>query len=241
MFNDLFIAVCYKPILNLLVVIYNFIPGHDLAIAIIIITILIKLFLWPFSRQAIKAQKELQELQPKLEEIKKNHANNKEEQAKATMALYREHKINPFSSCLPLLIQLPFFFAVFQVFREISTNKQILDYLYGFVSRPEAINPQGFFGLINLANPNYLLAVLAGLAQFWQAKMLSNQRPTVQDEGAKDEDFAAVMNKQMLYMMPALTVFIGITLPAGLSLYWLVMTLLTVLQQFLVFRMKKQA
>jgi len=241
MFNDLFIAVCYKPILNLLVVIYNFIPGHDLAIAIIIITILIKLFLWPFSRQAIKAQKELQELQPKLEEIKKTHANNKEEQAKATMALYREHKINPFSSCLPLLIQLPFFFAVFQVFREISTNKQILDYLYGFVSRPEAINPQGFFGLINLANPNYLLAVLAGLAQFWQAKMLSNQRPTVQDEGAKDEDFAAVMNKQMLYMMPALTVFIGITLPAGLSLYWLVMTLLTVLQQFLVFRMKKQA
>ncbi len=241
MFNDLFIAVCYKPILNLLVVIYNFIPGHDLAIAIIIITILIKLFLWPFSRQAIKAQKELQELQPKLEEIKKVHASNKEEQAKATMALYREHKINPFSSCLPLLIQLPFFFAVFQVFREISTNKQILDYLYGFVSRPEAINPQGFFGLINLANPNYLLAVLAGLAQFWQAKMLSNQRPTVQDEGAKDEDFAAVMNKQMLYMMPALTVFIGITLPAGLSLYWLVMTLLTVLQQFLVFRMKKQA
>ncbi|NTW22550.1 membrane protein insertase YidC [Candidatus Falkowbacteria bacterium] len=241
MFKELFYAVCYKPILNLLVVIYNNIPGHDLAIAIILITILIKLFLWPFSRQAIRAQKELQELQPKLEEIKKTYSSNKEEQAKATMALYREHKINPFSSCLPLLVQLPFFFAVFQVFREISTNSQILGYLYNFVSKPESINPQGFFGLINLAEPSYLLAVSAGLAQFWQAKMLSSQRPPTQDEGAKDEDFAAVMNKQMLYMMPALTVFIGITLPAGLSLYWLVMTLLTVLQQFLVFRMKKSS
>lgn len=240
MFKELFITICYEPILNLLVLIYNFIPGHDLAIAIIIITVLIKLFLWPFSRQAIRAQKELQELQPKLEQIKKTHANNKEEQAKATMALYREHKINPFSSCLPLLIQLPFFFAVFQVFREIGTNAQILDYLYSFVSKPEIINHQGFFGLLDLANPNYALAVLAGLAQFWQAKMLSRQKPPVQDAGAKDEDFAAIMNKQMLYMMPVLTVFIGVTLPAGLSLYWLVMTLLTVLQQFLVFRMKKE-
>jgi YidC/Oxa1 family membrane protein insertase len=239
MFTKIFLEVCYRPILNLLVEIYNIIPGHDLAIAIVLITILIKLFLWPFSRQAIKAQKELQDLQPKLEEIKKTLANNKEEQAKATMALYRDHKINPFSSCLPLLIQLPFFFAVFRVFREISTNKQILNYLYSFVSKPEAINPQGFFGLIDLSHPNYALAVLAGLAQFWQAKMLSRQKPPIQDVGAKDEDFAAVMNKQMLYMMPVLTVFIGVTLPAGLSLYWLVMTLLTVLQQFLVFRMKK--
>lgn len=239
--SQIFTSIFYQPILNLLFLIYNYVPGHDLGLAIIILTIIIKLILWPFSQQSIKSQKALQEVQPKIDEIKKKFANNKEKMARATLEIYRENKVNPFSSCLPLLIQLPFFFAVFQVFRDFATNGQALSLIYGFVPRPEVINNFGFFGLVDLAKPNAVLAVLAGLAQFWQAKMTLAKKPDVKAPESQDENVAAMVNKQMLYMMPALTVIIGFTLPGGLSLYWLTITLLTGLQQVIVFKKTNSA
>ncbi|NTW06082.1 MAG: membrane protein insertase YidC [Peptococcaceae bacterium] len=236
----MFFTLFYQPILSILVALYSYIPGHDLAVSIILLTAIIKLILWPLSNKAVIAQKELQELQPKIEEIKKQYADNKEEQAKAMMSIYREHKINPFSSCLPVLIQLPFFFAIFRVLSQIASDSNILNSVYSFVARPEIINPMGFFGLVNLSKPNYVFAVMAGVAQFWQAKMLSNKRPPIKDAGAKDEDFAAIMNRQMLFMMPVMTVVIGVTLPSGLSLYWFTLTMLTILQQFVVFKKQKK-
>ncbi len=237
--SSIFFSVFYQPILNLLVFFYNLIPGHDLGLAIILLTIVIKLVLLPLSKQSIKSQKALQELQPKIEELKKKHANNKEEMARATMALYKENKVNPLSSCLPLLIQLPFLFAVFRVFRDFGNNHKIYEYIYSFIAKPEVINNFGLFGLLDLSKPNIILAVLAGAAQFWQARMMVTKRPEVKSPGAKDEDVMAVMNKQMIYMMPAMTVIIGMSLPGGLSLYWFTTTLLTGLQQLFVFRKKK--
>lgn len=234
----IFHTVFYQPILNLLVFFYNLIPGHDLGIAIILITIAIKVILLPLSKSSIKSQKALQELQPQINEIKKKYADNKEEQARATMQLYKENKVNPVSSCLPLLIQLPFLIAVFQVFRDFGNDGKILEYIYPFIARPESIQGVGLFGLLDLSKPNYVLAVLAGIAQFWQAKMMMTQRPEVKAEGSKDEDMMAIMNKQMIYMMPIMTVVIGFTLPGGLSLYWFTTTLLTGLQQLYVFRKK---
>jgi YidC/Oxa1 family membrane protein insertase len=84
------------------------------------------------------------------------------------------------------------------------------------------------------------LAILAGLAQFWQAKMMMTKQPTVKTEGSKDESMTAIMNKQMLYFMPAITIFIGISLPGGLTLYWFVITVLTALQQLVVFKKKNK-
>ncbi len=115
---ELFKTILYEPLLNLLVVFYNYIPGHDLGIAIIALTVVIKLVLFPFSQKGIKAQKALQDIQPKLEVIKKKYAHDKEKQTQAIMNFYKENKVNPFSSCLPLLIQLPILIAVFQVFRK---------------------------------------------------------------------------------------------------------------------------
>jgi len=234
----IFQTIFYQPILNLLVFLYNIIPGHDIGLAIILMTIVIKLILLPLSKQSIKSQKALQELQPKIEEIKKKYA-NKEEQGRAMMQLYKQEKVNPFSSCLPLLIQLPFLWAVFRVFRD-GLNNHSLNYVYSFISRPEAINSVSL-GLVDLAKPNAVLAVLAGLAQFWQAKMMTTKRPEVRANGAKDEDMMAVMNKQMLYFMPVLTVVIGLSFPGGLTLYWFVTTLLTALQQLYLFKKKEKA
>jgi len=236
--SQIFNAIFYQPILNLLVFLYNIVPGHDIGIAIILMTVVIKLILLPLSKQSIKSQKALQELQPKINEIKKKYADKKEEQGRAMMELYKQEKVNPFSSCLPLLIQLPFLWAVFMVFRAGLSGKS-LDLVYSFIYQPEFINTMSF-GFIDLSKPNVVLAILAGLAQFWQAKMMTTKRPEVKSEGAKDENMMAIMNKQMLYMMPALTVFIGLSFPGGLALYWLVTTLLTALQQLYLFKKKER-
>ncbi|MFH1583239.1 MAG: YidC/Oxa1 family membrane protein insertase [Candidatus Falkowbacteria bacterium] len=236
--SQFFTAIFYQPILNLLVFLYNVVPGHDIGLAIIIMTAVIKLILLPLSKQSIKSQRALQELQPKIDEIKKKYADKKEEQGKAMMELYKQEKVNPFSSCLPLLIQLPFLWAVFMVFRAGLSGKS-LDLVYPFIYQPEFINTMSL-GFIDLAKRNVVLAVLAGLAQFWQAKMMTTKRPEIKSEGAKDENMMVIMNKQMLYMMPALTVFIGLSFPGGLALYWLVTTLLTALQQLYLFKKKEK-
>ena len=234
----LFTVIFYQPILNLLVYLYNTVSFNDLGVAIIFLTIILKLILWPLGKSSIKSQKALQDLQPKIDELKKKHGTDKAELSRATMDLYKENKVNPFSSCLPLLIQFPFLIAVYQVFRDGVNSK--LDYVYSFIARPEAINLISA-GFLDLGKPNVYLAVLAGLAQFWQAKMMITKKPTVKTPGSKDESMAAIMNKQMLYFMPAITIFIGISLPGGLTLYWFVLTLATVLQQIITFRKHKDA
>ena len=231
----LFQEIFYRPILNFLVFLYNIIPGHDLGVAIILLTIVIKLVLHPLSLKSLKSQKELQEVQPKIDALKEQYKDDKEGLAKATMELYKEHKINPFSSCLPLLIQLPFLLAVYRVFRDGLANR--LGLVYSFVSKPETINAFSF-GFLDLSKPNIILAVLAGAAQFWQAKTMMAKAPKKAETNSKQPDMAAMMNKQMLYLMPALTIFIGVSLPGGLTLYWFVLTLLTALQQWFMFRKK---
>lgn len=239
----IFTTIFYQPILNLFVGLYNVIPGQDAGLVIIAITLIIRLILYPLYRKQVIAQKEMQDLQPKLNAIRAQHGDNKEAQAKAMMDMYKEHKVNPFSSCLPVLLQFPIFIAVYQVLRDGLTKPESFDLLYGFVSRPETLDPT-FFGLLNLAQPNAVLAVLAGAAQFWQGKMLFSKRPEEavrKEPGAKDEDTMAMMNKQMMYMMPIVITFVGLSLPSGLSLYWLVTTLFMIAQQYIAFGgMKKR-
>jgi len=234
MFETLF----YQPILNLLVFIYNLVPGHDLGIAIILLTLVIKLVLLPLSKKSIKSQKALTDLQPQIEELKKKYKDNREELGRQMMQLYKDNQVNPLSSCLPLLIQLPFLIAVFHVFRNGFENGA-LELVYPFVATPAAIDTVSF-GFVDLAQDNLYIAVLAGAAQFIQTKMMSTQRPPVKNKGSQDEDMMAVMNKQMLYFMPILTVVIGSTLPGGLTLYWLTVTVFTILQQWLLFHSGKK-
>jgi len=232
--SELFNLFLYQPILNLLVFLYNVVPGHDLGLAIVVLTIIIKLILYPFSQQSLRGQKALQEIQPKIEALKKQYQNDREKQARAMMELYKTEKVSPLSSCLPLLIQLPLLIAVYQVFIN-AIPAQSFDLLYPFVANPGQLNPISL-GFIDLAKPNPVLAVLAGLAQFWQAKMLSVKKPPPKMAGARDENMMAMMNKQMLLFMPVITVIIGLSFPGGLALYWFVLTLLTALQQLWMFK-----
>lgn len=180
----------------------------------------------------------MQDLQPKVDEVKAKYKDDKEAQGRAMLDLYKENKVNPFSSCLPLLVQFPFLIAIFRVFQA-GINEKTASLLYSFVPMPGHVN-NVFLGFLDLSKPSWALAILAGLAQFWQAKMMTTKRPEIKSPGAKDEDFTAILNKQMLYFMPAMTVFIGLTLPGGLSLYWLITTVLTALQQVYIFHQSKK-
>ncbi len=219
----------YYPLFNFLIVIYNYIPGHDFGLAIIILTIIIRFILYPFSVKAFKSQKALQSLQPKLKEIQKKYKDDKERQAKETLQLYRTEKINPFSGLLLALIQLPILIALYQVFWH-GLKSGSLDGLYKFVVNPGIINPI-FLNLINLSEPNIPFAVLAGILQFFQTKMLIPKTVPGQD---KSTDMAATMQKQMVYIFPFLTVIILFKLPSALGLYWIISGLFSIVQQHLI-------
>ncbi len=229
-------AVLYQPILNLLVGLYN-VLFNDFGLAILALTILVRGLLWPLTHKSLANQKAMLDIQPKIKEIQAKYKDNKEEQAKAMMAVYAEHKVSPFSSCLPLLVQLPLFIALYQVLSA-GLKSQGLDGLYAFVPNPGTISTLSL-GFLDLSKRSIVLAVLAAGAQFFQAKMMNRKDPEVHKEESKDEDMMATMNKQMLYMMPAMTLFIGWNLPAGLTLYWLLTNLAMIAQQKLAFGKKK--
>lgn len=231
MFSSLFNTILYQPIFNVFIGFYNIIPTHDAGLVILIMTFLIRVLVYPLTSQAIKSQKSMQELQPKMQAVKEKYKDDQQKQATALMELYKEHKVNPLTSCLPILIQLPILIALYMVLRDGLVSSDLSKNLYSFVANPGVINPLAF-GFLDLKKTSIVLAVLAGVAQYFQAaNMLTSKAPSNAGKGALDENMTAMMNKQMKYMMPVLTVFIGMGLPSGLTLYWFFSTLLTWLQQ----------
>ena len=240
----LFTQILTRPILNLLLWLYDAVPGQDIGISIIILTILVKLLLYPLAKKQIAQQHALQSIQPKIEEIRKQYKDDKEAQARELMALYKAEKVNPAASCLPLLVQLPIFIALYSVLRAMLGTIDVT-LLYPFVPQPGHINPM-LFGFIQLDKPNYAMAIVAAAVQFVQSKQILGRNVTkappkdVEGKpGAKDEGMAAMVNKQMMYMMPIMTMIIGFSLPGALTLYWVVMSALTVLQQWYMLDYKK--
>lgn len=234
---SIFTTLIVQPILNLLVWLYNTVPGNDLGVAIILLTVLVKAILYPFTMAQIKQQRALQAIQPKVDEIRRRLKDDKEAQAKELMELYKRDKVNPAASCLPLLIQLPIFIGLYRALSD-GLSSQGFNLLYPFVANPGTLDTM-FLGVVDLSKPNIILAVLAGAVQFWQSwQIMRKPSPASpppaaveKTKEATDESMAAAMNKQMMYIMPVVTIFIGVSLPGGLTLYWLVMSLLTVAQQ----------
>lgn len=241
MLSAFYNAVFYQPIFNALIGFYDLIPGHDIGLAIILLTVVIKLGMWPLQASTLRSQKALADLQPKVAELKKKYPEKaqEEELAKEMMALYSREKVNPASSCLPLIIQLPVFIALYHALSE-GLKSGGLDKLYSFVPNPGTVDPQ-FFGLINLGVASIPLALLAGITQYFQAKQMVTRQQPKGTPGAGDEQMLAAMNKQMVYMMPVLTVVLGWTLPGGLALYWLAMNVFSIAQQHFFFKKHQTA
>lgn len=246
----LFHTLIYQPIYNLLIFVYNIIP--DFGVAIVLVTVVIKVFLIPLSRKQIESQKKMQELQPKIKEVQAKYKNDKEKQSRALMELYKENKANPLSGCLPMVVQLVFLIAIYRVLFNISQAGLMTNAgdLYAFIHNPGQINKM-FLGVIDLAAtinfshltlaslPHIILVIMAAGSQFVQTKMLMAKQ-VVKPSKQGEADFSQMMTKQMLFLGPLLTLFIGVRFPAGLALYWFVSTVFLIVQQRLLEK-KEQA
>ncbi|HPD56637.1 MAG TPA: membrane protein insertase YidC [Smithellaceae bacterium] len=190
------------PFLLFLNFLYTFIPNYG--VAIIVLTILIKLIFWPLGNISYKSMKEMQKIQPKINELRQKYKNDQAKLGQETMALYRSHKINPLSGCLPILIQLPVFIGLFNAL------------LYAIELRHSPL----FFWIQDLSakDPYYITPILMGITQFIQQKMT----PTMGDP---------MMAKMMLFMPVVLTIFF-LNFPSGLVIYWLFNNILSIGQQF---------
>jgi len=231
---NFFYIILYQPLFNFLVLLYNYVPGHDFGIAIIFLTLIIRIILYPISVKAVNSQKSLQKLQPQIQELQKKYKNDREKQAKETLALYKNEKINPFSGLLLAFIQLPILIALYRVFWS-GLNPKELAILYSFVSNPVQINPL-FLHIVDLSKPNIVFAILAGLTQYFQTKMLTPKSDPKTSGQNKEADFSRIMQKQMLYFLPVFTVIILLSLPSALGLYWTISGLFSIIQQYLIFK-----
>lgn len=222
-----FNLILYQPLLNALILLYTYLPGHDFGVAVIILTLIIKLILHPSSLHAIRSQKKLSSLQSRIKEIQRKYKNDKQAQAKATMDLYQKEKISPFSGCLPLLLQLPILIALYMVFLKGLQPETLANSLYNFVPYLGEFTPS-FLGLIDLSQSFLPLALVAGVLQFFHAKISTPQK------ALKKGDFSSMMQSQMLYFFPIFTVFIVWKLGSIIGLYWIVSTLFSIGEQYIV-------
>lgn len=225
--GQIFHTVLYQPLFNALILIYQILPGHDLGLAVIVLTLLVKAITLPSEIKAFKFQQRMAVIQPKIKEIQEKYKNNIEEQTKAVSSLWREEKINPLASLIPLFVQIPILIALYQLFGS-GLWKFDARLIYSFVAVPAAISPLSL-GLIDLAKPSLLLAVLAGIGQFFQAKTVASQPKAAGNQGRMME----VLQKEMLFLFPIMTVFIlwKLGLPSALALYWTTSSVLMTGQQ----------
>lgn len=219
-----FNTIIYKPILNALIILYNYLPISDIGLSVIILIVFVRLILWPVSAITTYSQILMSNLiQPRLKDIKKKHPKDFEAQNKATFALYKEYKVRPMLSFLFLIVQLIVIIALYNAFLNgFKGNYQSA--LYSFVMSPESINPVSI-GFIDLSKTNIVLAVIAAALQYWQSvsMYLKNRMPE---------------NKAMIYAGPfsMFLVFGFFRIPSVIALYVIITLIFTIFQQVIYLR-----
>jgi YidC/Oxa1 family membrane protein insertase len=232
----------YDPLYNAFVFVLTNTPNHNIAIAIVIFTILVKTLLFPLYQKNIRSQQLIKLLEPELKEIQKKHKDDKTELGRKTMELYKTNNINPFTSILLLFIQLPILIALYFVFSRGLTGGS--EHLYSFVQFPEQVNTM-MFGLIEATKPFIPLGILAGITQAIQARVSFPKLPEqVVPKGEKKElsfqdEFAKSMRIQVLYVLPVFIAVISIGFPSAITLYWVVANIYGILQELYVKRTVK--
>lgn len=214
----------------------NLLPWFDVGVIIILFTGIVKIALFPLSKKAVIAQIEMKKLEPELKKIKEKYKNDSQEQARKTMALYKEKKISPFSSLLTTLIQLPIIFALYFVFLKSGLPEINETLKYAFIATPQSIN-MVFLGLINITNKSAVLAVLAGVSSYFQMKHSMPALPAQTGEKSFQNDLSRSMSMQMKYVFPVIIFIVSLNISGAVALYWVASNLFTLAQE--VFVMKK--
>jgi YidC/Oxa1 family membrane protein insertase len=229
MFTSLWNAAVYEPLYNGLIFLASIVPMHDVGFAIIILTILVKMALFPLSRKAVLSQMEMKKLEGPIQALKEKHKDDKVKLSQATMALYKEHGVNPVSGCLPAIIQIPFIIGLYMVF----LKGVVIDpaHLYSFIPHPETLNTL-FLGLIELGEKKHVLfAILAGASQFAYALSSAKNTPTPTGPAKNtQEEFARAMQVQMKYVFPGMITIMAYQFSVAVALYWVVGNIVSIIQ-----------
>lgn len=232
MISLIFNKIFYEPLLNSLAWLINILPFHDMGFAVIVLTIVVRFIIFPFTHSATVTQVKMKHLEPELKEIKEKFKNNNQEQTKKTLELYKKHGINPFFGLLTLFIQLPILFALYKVF--LSGGGLDVSHLYSFISAPAFINTK-FLGLIEMSQKSYVLAILASVSTFIQMRLAIP--PIKKTNPATDsfkDNLAKSMSIQMKYIMPLFIFYIALKFSSALALYWTTMNIFAIVHETIV-------
>ena len=227
------------PILNALLLLYHLFG--DMALSIIVLTVVIRLILFPLYMKQLKSTKATQAIQPLMADIKKKYAKDQRAQMEAMQALYKEYGVNPAAGCLPLLVQLPVLYGLFYALDTAlknptlsGINQLIYPFLPHFSQLPNVnlewftfLNSHWFISL-GAPDPTHILPVLAGLATFIQLRM-SQPRTTTATKNAMSQQMQI-----MQFIMPFVTFFFALNFPAGLAVYWTTTSIFSMVQQYFV-------
>jgi len=247
----LFNELLYRPLFNSMVFFYNTIPGTNIGLAIILTTLVVRVLMIPLYRSSIKSQREMTILQPVLKEIQTKYKDDRQKLTEEMMKVYKEHNFNPFAPFMIILVQFPILIAIYQVSLNIF-KPETYPALYSFIALPENFD-SNFFGLLNVEDPkNIILALLVGLSQYYQIKLIMKRtqpakiKDTKKAKKKKDSkpevpDFATTLNKQMLLLMPILVTVFAYSLPAIMSFYWITTTIFTIGQEFFLIKQVDKA
>lgn len=255
-FNTVFV----HPLTNLLIVVYNTLDlvgvPYALGFSIILMTVIIRLLIYPFSKKQIETSKKMQDVAPELAKLKEKYKDDTKTLQAETMRVYRENGVNPFGSCLPTIVQIIVFIALYQVFLTFlgsnpeETVTKLNAVVYSQTLRIEGVPDITFFGLPLSQSPSSLIAVMPYLLlipvvtaalQLLQAKMMfpskkEEKTSAVVKKSDKKEtsepDFQSVMQKQMIFLIPVSIGIAAYSFPLGLALYWNTMTIFGMIQQY---------
>lgn len=234
-----FKTLIYIPLYNILVLILN-IQWIDAGIAVIILTVLVKVILYPLAKKATVTQTRMKEKEGELNSIKEKYK-DKQEQAVKVMEFYKTNNINPFSSILMILVQIPIIYSLYFIFLKSGLPNIDTSVLYSFVKVPAAVS-MNFLGLLDVSQKSAILAALAAITSFLQMHLASSVKTdTNKNSSSSKEDFSMMLNKQMKYTMPLIVFFISWKISGVIALYWFVSNLVGIAQDVYVRRQMSKA
>lgn len=234
MFSSAFNIILYQPLYNGFIGFIGAFPWIDAGIVVILFTILVKLILFPLSQKSVRSQIEMKKIQPDIDLLKVKYKDDKQEQAKQTMALYKERGINPFAGIFLALIQLPILIALYMVFYKGGLDVIHTEALYSFIKAPAEVNKM-FLGWFDITDKNTILAVIVALGQYLQVHFTLPAMKKTDKNEPKDKSFqnelAKSMSTQMKYVMPVFMFFVANSFPALVSLYLLTSSIFAIGQE----------
>jgi len=230
MVSHAFHTVVYVPLYNALVAIFSLGSWVDLGIAVIVLTVLVKTALFPLSLKAARTQMILKEIETPTKEIREKYKNNKEEQGRKLLELYRENNINPLSSIFLLFIQLPVILGLYFVFLKGGFPAVQTEILYNFIKAPSEISAH-FLGFLDMTSKNVFLAIFAGISQFFQAKYALPSIAPRAENASFQEDFVRSLQMQTKFVLPIVIAFVAYVASAAVALYWITSNIFAIGQE----------